>query len=47
MVAVNDFSYFLNNSMLDIEKYRDFHNYIKIGNKFEESLKLKRKSSLY
>ncbi len=46
-IAVNDFSYFLNNSMLDIEKYRDFHNYIKIGNKFEESLKLKRKSSLY
>lgn len=45
-IAVNDFSYFLNNSMVNVEKLRECHNYINIGNKFEENLKLKRKSSL-
>ena len=44
--AVNDFSYFINNSMINIEKYKEYHNYIKIEQKFEESLKLKRKPSL-
>ena len=45
-IAVNDFSYFLNNSMVNIEKLREYHNYINIRHKFEESLKLKRKSSI-
>ena len=43
--AVNDFSSFINNSMINIEKYKEYHNYIKIENKFEENLKLNRKSS--
>ena len=44
--AVNDFSYYINNSMVNLEKLRGYHNYINIENKFEESLKLKRKPSL-
>ena len=44
--AVNDFSYFINNSMVNVEKLKGYHNYINIENKFEESLKLKRKPSL-
>ena len=44
--AVNDFSNFINNSFVNIEKYRNYHNYMNMENKFEEDLKLKRKESL-
>ena len=44
--AVNDFSCFINNSFVNIEKYRNYHNYMNMENKFEENLKLKRKVSL-
>ena len=44
--AVNDFSYYINNSMVNLEKLRGYHNYNNIENKFEESLKLKRKPSI-
>ena len=44
--AINDFSYFINNSFVNIEKYRNYHNYMNMENKFEEDLKLKRKASL-
>ena len=44
--AVNDFSNFINNSFVNIEKYRNYHNYMNMENKFEEDLKLKRKVSL-
>lgn len=44
--AVNDFSYFINNSMVNVEKLKGYNNYINLENKFEESLKLKRKPSL-
>ena len=44
--AVNDFSYYINNSMVNVEKLKGYHNYINIENKFEENLKLKRKPSL-
>ena len=43
--AVNDFSYFINNSMVNVEKLKGYHNYLNIENKFEESLKLNRKVS--
>ena len=32
--------------MINIEKYKEYHNYIKIEQKFEESLKLNKKSSV-
>ena len=44
--AVNDFCYFINNSMVNVEKLKGYHNYMNIENKFEENLKLKRKSSM-
>jgi len=44
--AVNDFYYFINNSMVNVEKLKGYHNYMNIENKFEENLKLKRKSSM-
>ena len=44
--AVNDFSNFINNSFVNIEKYRNYHNYMNMENKFEEDLKMKRKVSL-
>lgn len=36
----------INNSFVNIEKFRNYHNYINMENKFEEDLKLKRKVSL-
>ena len=44
--AVNDFSNYINNSMVNVEKLKRYHNHINIENKFEESLKLKRKPSV-
>lgn len=41
--VINDFSNFINNSIVNIEKYKNYHNFINIENKFEEELKLKKK----
>ena len=44
--ALNDYSYFIiNNSMVNVEKYRGYNNFINIENIFEEKLKLNRKVS--
>ena len=44
--TINDFSYFINNSMVNVEKLKGYHNYINIENKYEEKLRLKRKASM-
>ena len=43
--AINDFSYFINNSMVNLEKLKEVHNYSNIEHKFEETHKLNRKAS--
>ena len=44
--ALNDFSYFINKSMVNVEKLKGYNNFINIENKFEEKMKLNRKLSM-
>ena len=44
--ALNDLSYFINKSMVNVEKLKGYNNFINIENKFEEKMKLNRKLSM-